>query len=81
MDRVRLVIDRTAAGLQDKVNRAYEEGYRPDGSFNRTDDGRWFMQTMTLPEPSAPERVEPKGREPKPNRAKKAPSKKAAAKK
>ena len=33
MDRVRLVIDRTAAGLQDKVNRAYDEGYRPDGSF------------------------------------------------
>ncbi len=48
MDKIALVSDRTLAGLQEKVNRKAAEGYAPEGSFNRTPDGRWFMQTMVL---------------------------------
>lgn len=75
MDKVELIIDRTLAGLQDKVNKRFDQGYVPEGSYNKTTDGRWFMQTMVLIPGSPPERVG-KEREPKPNRAKKAPNNK-----
>lgn len=64
-DKVMLAIDRTLAGLQAKVNRLVAEGYATSGSFNRTRDGRWFMQTMekivpaeTVEVPPAPEVTE-----------------------
>lgn len=61
MDKVMLVIDRTLAGLQAKVNRLVSEGYATSGSFNRTRDGRWFMQTMVRIEPAEAVEVPPSG--------------------
>ena len=48
MDKIKHVIDRTLAGLTKKTNELAEQGYAPEGSFNRTKDGRWFFQTMVL---------------------------------
>lgn len=61
MDKIEMIIDRTLAGLKAKVNRKAEEGYSPEGSFNRTPDGRWFMQTMVLKpaEAKAPDKGAP----------------------
>jgi hypothetical protein len=58
MDNVKLVIDRTVEGLQKKIKAAYAERYRCEGSFTRTPNGRWFMQTMVLMPPFPPERGE-----------------------
>ncbi len=74
MDKVKLLMDRTATGLKEKIGRAIDEGYRPEGSFNRTSDGRWFMQTM-VPDEKPPAEAPKKSKaskEPKPDRAKKA---------
>ena len=80
MDKVELLMDRTLAGLKTKVNRMFDLGYVMDGSFSKTSDGRWFMQSMHMLPGSPVERVE-KEVEPKPNRAKKAPEKRSHHKK
>lgn len=72
MDKIKQVIDRTLAGLTKKTNELVDLGYAPEGSFNRTKDGRWFMQTMVLQVVEAKEAIEIK--------PDKAPAKKKAAK-
>lgn len=85
LDKIQLLTSRTLADLQFKVNTLAKLGYAPEGSFNKTSDGRWFFQTMVKTEPIAsPAAADAPGStqvgaktsraksEAKPNRAKKA---------
>ena len=43
---VKLLRDRTISGLEAQINALSKQGYEPKGSFTRSEDKRWYFQTM-----------------------------------